>query len=193
MTSSLPALIEATLAVVRVLDDLGIPYLVAGSMASSTYGEVRTTQDVDLVVDLAADEVERFVDRLRPDFYADDERARQAVERRGSFNVIHLRTMSKVDLFVAGDDPGSRRQLERRRSVPVPGAPTVTLSVASPEDVIVQKLRWFRLGNEVSERQWRDAAGVVRLQGDSLDRAYLRQAAQELGVGDLLDRLLAGR
>jgi len=193
LTSSLPALIEATLAVVRVLDDLGIPYLVAGSMASSTYGEVRTTQDVDLVVDLAADEVERFVDRLRPDFYADDERARQAVERRGSFNVIHLRTMSKVDLFVAGDDPGSRRQLERRRSVPVPGAPTVTLSVASPEDVIVQKLRWFRLGNEVSERQWRDAAGVVRLQGDSLDRAYLRQAAQELGVGDLLDRLLAGR
>jgi len=193
LTSSLPALIEATLAVVRVLDDLGIPYLVAGSMASSTYGEVRTTQDVDLVVDLAADEVERFVDRLRPDFYADDERARQAVERRGSFNVIHLRTMSKVDLFVAGDDPGSRRQLERRRSVPVPGAPTVTLSVASPEDVIVQKLRWFRLGNEVSERQWRDAAGVVRLQGDSLDRAYLRQAAQELGVDDLLDRLLAGR
>jgi hypothetical protein len=190
LTPPLPDLVAATLAVVRVLDDLGIPYLIGGSLASSAYGEARTTQDVDLVVDLAEVQVASLVARLRPDFYADDERARQAVARRGSFNVIHLRTMSKIDLFVAGDDPPARRQLERRRTLPMPGLPDVVLSVSSPEDVIVQKLRWYRLGNEVSERQWRDAEGVARVQGAALDRTYLRKAARELEVEDLLDRLL---
>jgi hypothetical protein len=190
LTPPLPDLVTATLAVVRVLDDLGIPYLVGGALASSAYGEARTTQDVDLVVDLVEAQVAPLVERLRPDFYADDERARQAVERRGSFNVIHLPTMSKIDLFVAGDEPPARRQLERRRTLPMPGLPDVELSVASPEDVIVQKLRWYRLGNEVSERQWRDAEGVARVQGAALDRTYLRKAARELEVEDLLDRLL---
>ena len=190
MTQPLPPLIAATVAVVRVLDELGIAYLVGGSVASSVYGEARTTQDVDLVVDLAPPQVSRFVDRLGATFYADDERARQAVADRASFNVIHLPTMSKVDLFVAGPDLAARRQLERRRTIALPGAPDVALSVASPEDVIVRKLHWYRLGNEVSERQWRDAAAVARLQGESLDKTVLREAARELGVEDLLERLL---
>jgi hypothetical protein len=190
LSPPLPPLIVATLDVVRVLDGLGIRYLVGGSLASSAYGEARTTQDVDIVVDLVEAQVDPFVERLGSDFYADDERARQAVALRASFNVIHLPTMSKIDLFVAGDDPVSRRQLERRRTVALPGLPEVALSVASPEDVIVQKLRWYRLGNEVSERQWRDALGVLRIQGGALDRAYLREAARDLGIEDLLDRLM---
>jgi hypothetical protein len=91
--------------------------------------------------------------------------------------------MSKIDLFVAGDSPVERAQMERRQSLPLPGLPAVTLSLASPEDVIVQKLRWFRLGNEVSERQWRDALGVVKVQAGSLDHDYLRGAARQLGGG----------
>jgi hypothetical protein len=191
LSPSLPPLIVATLAVVRVLDGLGIRYLVGGSLASSAYGEARTTQDVDIVVDLVEAQVDPFVERLGSDYYADDERARQAVARRASFNVIHLPTMSKIDIFVAGDDAASRRQLKRRRTIVLPGLPEVALSVASPEDVIVQKLRWYRLGNEVSERQWRDALGVLRVQGGALDHGYLRGAARDLEVEDLLERLLS--
>lgn len=190
MTPSLPPLVEAVLAAVRILEELGITYVVGGSMASSAYGEARTTQDADLVVDLSADLVAPLVERLRPEFYADPERGRQAVERGGSFNVIHLPTMSKIDLFVAGEGVAARSQMERRQRLPLPGLPQVTLALASAEDVIVQKLRWFRLGNEVSERQWRDALSVVRVQAEALDREYLRRTARELGVEDLLDRLL---
>ena len=188
--SPLPPLFEALVLVVRVLDELGITYVVGGSLASSAHGEARTTQDVDIVVDLRAALVVPLIERLQGAFYADVERARQAVERRGSFNIIHLPTMSKIDLFVAGDTAAERAQMERRQRLPLPGLPEVTLALASPEDVIVQKLRWFRLGNEVSERQWRDALGIVRVQGEALDRAYLRQAARGLGVDDLLERLL---
>jgi hypothetical protein len=190
LTPPLPPLVAAVLAAVRILDELGIAYVVGGSMASSAYGEARTTQDADLVVDLSADLVVPLIERLRPEFYADPERGRQAVERRGSFNVIHLATMSKIDLFVAGEGAAERSQMERRQRLPLPGLPQVTLSLASAEDVIVQKLRWFRLGNEVSERQWRDALSVVRVQAEALDREYLRRTARELGVEDLLDRLL---
>lgn len=186
----LPPLVRATLEIVEILDDLEITYLVGGSLASSAYGEVRTTQDADLVVDLKAEQVLPLMARLEEKFYADEARARSAVQRSASFNVIHLATMSKIDFFVAGDDPLSRRELERRRQVPIPGFPEVSLAVASPEDVIAQKLRWYRLGNEVSERQWRDARGVLRAQRGRLDLEYLRRTARDLGVEDLLDQLL---
>lgn len=189
MSQHLPPLIEATLAVVQVLEDLEIRYLVGGSLASSAYGEVRTTEDADIVVDLSARQATALIQRLLPAFYADEERALAAVARHASFNVIHMPTMSKIDLFVASEDSVARRQFARRRSMAMAGAPQVNLIVASAEDVIVQKLRWYRMGNEVSERQWRDAGGVARIQGKSLDREYLRETAEELGVSDLLQQL----
>ena len=187
----LPPLIEALLEVARALDELELPYLVGGSLASSTYGEARTTQDVDVLVDLDADALESLLDRLGSAFYADDERARRAIESGSSFNAIHLATMSKIDLFIAGGEPMNRNQLDRRRFIELPDVPGVTLPIASPEDVIVQKLRWYRLGSETSERrQWRDAENVVRVQRDALDRQYLSEAARESGVEDLLGQLL---
>lgn len=188
-----PPLVEALLAATRALETLEIPYLIGGSMASSAYGEARSTQDVDVLADLTADQIEPLLRRLGPTFYADAERGLQAIARGATFNVIHLPTMSKIDIFVAGADAVNRRQLERRRFIDLPGAPGVALPIASPEDVIVQKLRWYRLGNEVSERQIRDVQAVLRIQGDALDWTYLREAARASGVSDLVEKLLAAR
>lgn len=187
---ALPAVVDVTLALADLLDDLEIPFLVGGSLASSVHGVARFTQDADLVVDLPEWKVESLVERLAGTFYVDIERARSAVERRSSFNLIHLATMVKVDLFVLPDDDHSQEQMERRRQLSLSGSKGRTVPVASAEDIILQKLRWYRLGGEVSERQWSDAIAVVQVQGERLDDSYLRSAAPKLGVEDLLLRLL---
>jgi hypothetical protein len=185
----LPEVVEVTLGLAAVLDELAIPYLVGGSLASSVHGVVRFTQDADLVVDLPPAKVAPLLDRLRDRFYVDADRAQSAVARRASFNLVHLATMVKVDLFVLPDEDHARQEMARRRLLPLPGTER-GVPVASPEDIILQKLRWYRLGGEVSERQWTDAAAVVRVQGERLDREYLSTAAMDLGVQDLLVRLL---
>lgn len=181
--------LRACLKVARVLDELEIPYLVGGSIASSLHGDPRSTQDADLVADLREEHVARLVSALGDRFYVDEERVRHAVRRRSSFNVIHLATMFKVDVFVLGDDPMSREEMARRERVDLPGGGGV-LAVASPEDTVLQKLRWYRLGHGISDRQWRDLVGVLQVQADRLDRAYLARGAELLGVADLLERAL---
>ena len=182
-----PEALEVTLRVARALDELGVPYFVAGSLASSYHGIPRASQDADLVLDLAADRVGDLVARLRDEFYIDDERAREAVDRRASFNVIHLPTMFKVDLFVLGDDPHAREELARRRPLQVE---TGTLQLATAEDTLLQKLAWYRLGGGASDHQWQDALGILKVQADALDLPYLHRGADALGVADLLARAL---
>ena len=115
---------------------------------------------------------------------------RDAVARRASFNLIHLETMVKVDVFVSRDRPFDRRALERAGPASLEGAAGVTLPVSSAEDTVLAKLEWFRKGGEVSERQWTDVRGVLQAGGGTLDLAYLRRGAAELGIEDLLDRAL---
>lgn len=182
--------IGVTLRVTSVLDDLGVAYLVGGSLASSLHGKPRATQDVDLVADLQPRHVSRLVEALRGEFYLDEPAIRDAVDRRSTFNVIHLGTLFKVDVFVARHDPVTRRELERRQEYRLEGDPPEALVVASPEDIVVQKLHWYRLGDHVSERQWSDAMGVLAVRGRALDLAYMRDLASEMGVADLLARAL---
>lgn len=174
------------LAVARALEAAGARYLVGGSLASSLQGIPRSTLDVDLVTDLAPSGVEAFVRALGADFYADAERIRNGVGRRASFNVIDLRNGFKADVYLASDDPFGRAQLARRQVVEL--LPGVTLPFASPEDVVLQKLRWYRLGGGVSERQWLDAQGVLKIQGERLDGGYLEHWAAALELSDLLAR-----
>jgi hypothetical protein len=174
--------------VTRVLEALEIDYLLGGSLASSIHGFPRSTQDIDLVADLRPEQVDPLAEALQADFYLDDERIRSAVRRRASFNLIHLATMTKVDVFVMKGDPGSRLEMERRRSVATLDPP---LFVASPEDVVLHKLRWYRLGNEVSDRQWQDVLGVLKVQRGRLDLEYLHHGADRLEVEDLLERALS--
>jgi hypothetical protein len=174
----------------RVLDDLGAPYLVGGSLASSLYGVPRSTQDADLVADLREEHVVPFVAALEGRFYVDEERVRHAVRRRSSFNVLELATMFKVDIFLAGGGKLDREQLERRERVELPEG-AGALNLASAEDTVLQKLRWYDLGHRVSDRQWRDVLEVLEVQGDRLDRAYLGRGAEILGIAELLERALA--
>ena len=182
--------LQLALRVIRILEDLGAPAWIGGSLASSMFGIPRSTQDADLVADLRGEMVRPFIERLGDDFYADRERIARGVERRSSFNLIHLPTMFKVDVFLLGRDPRSLRELERRQTVEI-GEARVPIPVTSPEDVVVRKLAWYRDGGRVSDRQWRDALGVARVQGERLDLEYLSEAADEAEVADLLDELLA--
>lgn len=187
-----PILVVAKLA--RVFDDLGIPYLIGGSLASSIYGVPRATQDVDLVAEIRLDHVEAVVAALTGEFYVDAEMIRDAIKRRSSFNVVELATMFKADVFVFRGDPWSREEMKRARTeaLDLPYG-KVDVRLASPEDTLLHKLVWYKLGNQVSDRQWGDILGVLRVQGATLDEGYLDRWAPLLDVADLLARARRGR
>jgi hypothetical protein len=175
--------------IVAAFESLSVPYVVGGSLASSVYGVPRATQDVDLVADLRFEHVAPFVRALSGEFYVDGEMITDAIRRRASFNVVHLATMFKADVFVPGRDSWTREELKRARAERfdlVEGA--VTIRFASPEDTLLHKLVWYKLGNEVSERQWRDVLGIMKVQGASLDNAYMDAWAHALDVLALLHR-----
>lgn len=175
--------------VVQAFDEIGIEYVVGGSLASSVYGVPRATQDVDLVADLKLSHADPLQELLGGEFYVDSDMIRDAVRRQGSFNVIHLATMFKADVFLMRQDDWSREEMRRARSEELEGpqGPT-TVRFATPEDTILHKLIWYRLGDEVSDRQWSDVLGVLKIQGDGLDDEYLDKWASQLDVADLLDR-----
>lgn len=128
-----------------------------------------------------------LVAQLGADFSVDEEGLRDAVRRHRSDNAFYLPTVLKIDLFVRGGVPFDESELSRRRRQPIRGDETAFVS--TPEDNILRKLVWFRLGDEVSDRQWRDVLGILRLAGPTLDWDYLRQWAPRLGVEDLLERV----
>lgn len=176
------------LSVTSALDALGIASTIGGSIASSFAGEPRSTIDIDIVAALEEGQIPALVAALTPAFYADADALRRAVRTRTSANLIHQATALKVDLFVAGGTPLDAQQLARRQRVTISGERT--LYIHPPEDILLQKLRWYRQGGGVSDRQWRDVRAIVRVQGGRLDLEYLRHNAPVLGVSDLLERVL---
>lgn len=182
-------LLRAVLEVVEALDALGVPYHVGGSLASSVHGIPRQTNDLDLVVDLPTAAVAPLEERLRGNFYVDAESIRRAIRQRRSFNLVHLATGFKIDVFLQGRSPFDRMEFARLGRHRLEDLPR-ELAVKSAEDTVLRKLEWYRLGTEVSDRQWSDVLGVIRTQGDRLDVDYLRRWAPELGVADLLERAL---
>ncbi|MBE2222937.1 MAG: hypothetical protein IAF02_15435 [Anaerolineae bacterium] len=182
--------LQVTLLVTNLLDDQGIPYVIGGSMASIIHGMLRTTMDVDIVADIQPEQVFSFVSGLQDAFYADEQMIQQAIQHQSSFNLIHLSTMFKVDIFIPKKRPFDQQQLNRRIAEQIGPDTDEKIWVLSAEDVILAKLDWFRLGGEVSERQWRDILGVLKTQQKALDIDYLKQWAQSLGVADLMERAL---
>jgi hypothetical protein len=176
----------------RVFEELGIVYLVGGSVASVRYGEIRSTNDVDFVATLGIPHATQLARRLEGAWYADVDSMAEAIRTLGSFNLIDFQTMLKADVFVAGRDEFTQSQLERRRRESLgPPEDPVEAFVASAEDIVLQKLRWYRMGGEVSDRQWRDVKGVLVYQSGSLDDAYMDRWATALGISDLLLRARA--
>ena len=184
-------LVGALRPVAEVLEALGVPYYLGGSVASSAHGIARASLDADIVATLEPDHVDSLVNRLRSAYYIPVDRLRAAVATRSSCNFIHLATMFKVDIFVSKGRPFDRQAAERARPQAIDDAPdAIRFPVASPEDTVLAKLEWFRLGGETSERQWWDVVGILRVTVDA-DRAYLRRWAGSLDVADLLERALA--
>jgi hypothetical protein len=187
-----PDALAAAQPVAEAFERLGVRYYVGGSLASSTRGLPRASIDVDMAVELRPEHVAPLVAALRDQYYVDEDRAREAVAARRSFNAIHLATMMKVDVFVSKGRPFDGSAFERLTPEVLDAVrPSRGYPMPRAEDVILLKLEWFRAGGEVSDRQWGDVIGVVRVTGAALDRSYLRRWAPELGVSDLLDRALA--
>lgn len=183
---------EPLLVVARVaaaFDNLSVSYIVGGSLASSVYGIPRATQDVDLVADLKLEHAEPLTRMLSAEFYVDTDMIADAIKHRASFNVVHLATMFKADIFVPGRDSWTREELKRAKLEQFDLADgAVVIRFASPEDTLLHKLVWYKLGNEISERQWRDVLGIMKVQGASLDNLYLDEWADAVDVVALLSR-----
>jgi hypothetical protein len=182
--------LRITLLVTDVLDALGVAYFVGGSVASALYGAARSTLDSDLVADLKVEHASPLVHMLAATFYADEVSIREAIERRSSFNLIHLDTSFKVDVFVRRARPFDDSQFQRRRAQTIANDPDRSVVVASAEDSVLAKLEWYRMGGDVSDRQWRDILGMLIVRAGRLDSAYLAYWAEQLGVADLLARAL---
>lgn len=186
-----PDIVAAITPIVDVFQRLGVGYCVAGSVASSAHGIARATLDVDMVADLRPAQVAPLVAALSSDYYVDLDAAADAVTRRSMFNVVHLATMLKVDIYVLTARPFDRESFGRRRPAVLEDrddAPTYALDTA--EDTVLHKLEWYRAGGEVSDRQWGDVVGVLQVQAGALDLEYMRNWADQLGVSDLLERAL---
>lgn len=182
--------VEVTLKVTGILEQLGVPYLIGGSLASTLYGMVRTTQDSDVVAEMRLEHLQPFVSALQDEFYLEKEMIAEAIRRHASFNIIHRETMFKVDVFIPRPRPFLKAQLARAQTQTFTFETEVSAKFASPEDTILSKLEWYRMGGEVSDRQWRDILGVLKTRAGELDLDYLRKWAKDLKVSDLLERAL---
>ncbi len=183
--------LEVVREVLAVFESLAIPYVLGGSFASSFHGTPRQTRDADISVDPFPGQVEEVVASFGPDYYLDAGAIRQAHQARSCFNIINTTSGFKVDVFIKKDRPFDQSLMQRRIAVPFPDIPDREIDLATAEDTILLKLEWYRLGGETSDRQWSDILGVLRVQGDRLDDAYLDHWAAELKVADLLDRVRA--
>lgn len=180
--------IGVILLVVEAMERFNIPYLIGGSLASSIHGIARATRDVDIIADIREKDVESFSDELKERFYVDVEMIKEAIIRQTSFNLIHLESMFKIDVYILKQDMFSKEEFKRRKRIVVIPSPERTTYVATPEDTILSKLEWFRTGGEISDRQWSDVLGILKVQKDRLDMNYLQYWAQELKLTDLLKR-----
>lgn len=179
-----------TMLVAKALEQIGIRYAIGGSLASSLHGVMRSTLDVDMIADMRLEHIQPLVAALTKEFYVDSEMMRDAIEHRSSFNLIHYETGFKVDIFIRKLRSFDQMQLERRRAAVIAIDPEESAYIVSPEDIILSKLEWYRMGGEVSDNQWRDILGVMKTRAGELDLSYLRTWAAELNISDLLERAL---
>jgi len=182
--------LDALTPFVDACDALGIAYYIGGSVASIAHGVPRTTLDVDVIADIRPGQVRQLVTRLQGSYYVQAADIEEAIQQRSSFNLVHLASMIKVDVFLAPDRPFDRSKAQRVQTRPITTSDPRPFRLTSPEDIVLQKLEWYALGGRVSERQWNDSQGVLKVQGTSLDLAYLRHWATELGIADLLEHAL---
>jgi hypothetical protein len=183
--------LEVLKTVTAALEQVGVPYRVGGSVASSALGVPRTTLDIDIVADLKPHHVAPLANLLGRGFYFDTEHALEAIGRRSGFNLLHFASAIKVDLFLPQSTPFDRAAFAREHRIALddPVQPR-SIAFSTAEDILLHKLRWYELGGRSSERQWGDVLGILRVQ-TGLDMEYLRYWAAELGLSGLLEEAQA--
>jgi hypothetical protein len=185
-----PEIIQAITPLIEVFERFDIPYYIGGSVASSLYGKRRATQDVDIVANIQRKHVQTLVKLLENEYYIDAGMIQGALQHQSSFNMLHNETGVKVDVFVLKSSALAQHELQQaREDVIEPG--TRPFYFASPEDVILNKLSWWKMGGGTSTRQWDDLVEVIKHQTRTLDIKYLRQLAPLMGVADSLEQAIA--
>ena len=177
--------------VIDCFEKLGIEYYIGGSVASSVYGIARATMDVDLIANVEIHQTDNLVKALEKDYYIDAGMITNAIHERTSFNLIHLETMFKIDVFILKNQPYDSKALSRRQPDTLDEESSRKFYLSSPEDVILNKLQWYHAGGRISEQQWKDVLGVLKVQSDRLDLKYLKYWASILNLSDLLNRSFA--
>jgi hypothetical protein len=176
--------------VAGALDSYQIPYVLVGSFASSIHGMYRATADIDIVADIKPVHVVPLLKSLQGSFYVDEHAVRDAIKQRRSFNAIHFDSVFKVDIFIPKADEFSKIELERRERRQLAPDVDQMIYVATAEDTVLAKLRWYDSGGRVSNSQWADVIGIIGASSARLDVDYLRHWAQTLGVTELLEQVL---
>jgi hypothetical protein len=175
----------------NILERLGIAYAISGSLASSTYGAVRFTEDADITVEPFDERAEELFESLKSNYYISKESMHQALRQQSSFNVIHFESAFKIDVFVSGSSAYDKQVLSRRKSTKLSDSLAKSFSVVSPEDIVLLKLQWYKADDQSSQRQWDDVLGVLRIQSDALDFVYLKKWAGILGIDELLEKAVS--
>ena len=184
-----PDILQAITPVVDVLERFDIPYYIGGSVASSVHGKQRATQDVDIIAAIGRHHVQTLVKLLENEYYIDGASINDAIRHQSSFNVLHHTTGIKVDVFVLKSSAFAQQELSRAREGVIETG-TRPFYFASPEDIILNKLSWWKMGGGMSPRQWNDIVEVMKRKANVLDLPYLRQFAPPLGVSDILEQAL---
>jgi hypothetical protein len=191
--SEIDDLVDALSPVVSAFRGLGIRHYISGSVASSFHGAARSTMDVDVVCEMSPAHVSRFVEQFGSDFYVSEPAIQEAIKRKSCFNLIHLPTSFKVDVFVSRRRPFDLNSMSRATIGCLGINNSIEVPIATAEDSIISKLEWYRKSNETSERQWDDVSRLIALLGNAADFDYLRSSAESVAVTDLLERLLDDR
>ena len=185
-----PDLLIALKPVIDVFAQLSISYYIGGSVASSLYGMSRATMDVDIIADIKKYHVQKLVTLLESKYYIDADMIFAAIQSSSSFNIIHLDTAYKIDIFIFKDEPHLQNALERKVKDSIDSEHDFECYFSTPEDIIIAKLIWFEQGGRISERQWKDILGVIKVQSHNLDFEYLKRWSEKLGIFDLLNHAM---
>lgn len=174
--------------VAAVFERLGTPYATTGSIASIFYGEYRSTAGLGIVAIIRYGQVDDLIRAFPPpEFYISREGILDALRHGGMFNIIHVESALKADIIVSGSGVMDEGVLKRARRVEI--LPGVSAQLSSPEDLILNKLLFFRQGG--SDKHLRDIAGMLKISGPQIDRASIDRLSEGMGVGEIWREVLA--
>jgi len=185
-----PSDIDVISIFVNILEGLGIRYAVGGSIASSVYGRVRFTQAADINLEPFDDKAQRFYEMVKKEFYISKDAMKHALLETGSFNIIHLGTAFKIDLFIRKQGIFGEQIFKRARNLSLGGKEAKNFCITSPEDIILLKLLWYRDSGYSLEKQIEDVTGILEVQAGLLDINYIKSWAANLGISDLISRVI---